>query len=73
LVNLWRNQGIGTIADIIEGIEYAVKMGAKIITTNFTYPQNCTLVLPSLAERDAIKWAGEQGSFVCFCSRKLRM
>ncbi|MEW6213640.1 MAG: S8 family serine peptidase [Nitrospirota bacterium] len=53
--------GSGSIADVIAGIEYAVMMGAKVINASYTYPQSCTKETPSLAERDAIKAAGDAG------------
>jgi subtilisin family serine protease len=55
------SSGSGDIADVLQGIDYAVVMGAKIINASYTYPQSCTTITPSLAEKDAIKAAGDAG------------
>jgi len=55
------SNGEGTIADIIEAINYAVTMGAKVINASYTYPQECITTPSSQAEKDAIKAAGDSG------------
>lgn len=55
------SNGSGSIDDVIEAIDYAVIMGAKVINASYTYPQSCTRTSPSRAEKDAIKAAGDAG------------
>jgi subtilisin family serine protease len=55
------SQGNGTIAGVISAIEYAIKMGAKVINASYTYPQACVKVSPSIPERTAIEAARNAG------------
>jgi subtilisin family serine protease len=55
------NNGEGAISDVIDAIDYAVKMGAKVINASYTYPQSCSGATPSITEKNAIQMAGHEG------------
>lgn len=60
-VKVLDSNGGGDIATIIEGIEYAVNMGAKVINASYTYPQSCIYILPLQGDKEAIEFAKENG------------
>jgi subtilisin family serine protease len=53
--------GDGSIADIVDAVDYAVARGARVINASYTYPQSCTQEDPSRAEREAIQRADQAG------------
>jgi hypothetical protein len=53
--------GSGTVADAIEAIDYATRMGARVINASYGYPGDCKSVAPSEFERQAIERAGAAG------------
>lgn len=53
--------GNGQISNVVEAIEYAITMGAKVINASYTYPQSCTKTDPYKVERDAIEKARNAG------------
>lgn len=57
------SNGVGTLADIIAAMDYAVANGARVINASYTYPQSCE-PLPfgaSELEREAIARAHSAG------------
>lgn len=56
--------GNGDLFNAVAAYNYAVKNGAKVINASYTYPQSCSHVSPSDAEKLAIAVARDAGVLV---------
>lgn len=56
--------GEGDIYTVVEAINYAVKMGAKVINASYAYPSGCFYTEPSKLEIEALKNAEKAGVIV---------